>query len=39
MLVFFDILELDGEEMIYKPYAARRKKLESVIRVVPGFVS
>ena len=38
MIVFFDVLELDGVEMIYKPYATRRETLESVIRVVPGFV-
>jgi DNA ligase-4 len=39
MLVFFEVLELDGEEMLYRPYALRRQTLESIIRTIPGFVS
>ena len=39
MLVFFDILELDGEELLWRTYGERRKVLEEVIREVEGFVS
>jgi len=39
MLVFFDILELDGEELLWRSYGERRKALEEVVREVGGFVS
>lgn len=38
-LVFFDVLHLDGESLLDTKYDDRRKALESVIKVVPGFVS
>jgi hypothetical protein len=39
MLVFFDVLEMDGEAMIWKSYGERRKRLEEVVKIIPGFVS
>lgn len=39
MLVFFDVLEIDGEEMLWRSYGERRKCLEEVVREVEGFVS
>lgn len=36
-LVFFDVLYIDGEVLLDKPYKERRQRLESCIRVIPGF--
>ena len=36
-LVFFDILHLDGVNLLGTPYADRRRALDSVIRPIPGF--
>jgi len=38
-LVFFDILHLDGRNLLDTRYEERRGCLERVIKVVPGFVS
>lgn len=37
MLVFFDVLCVDGESFVDQPYEARRAKLERTVRCVPGF--
>ncbi|KAG8965975.1 hypothetical protein FRC03_012710 [Tulasnella sp. 419] len=37
MLVFFDILALDGQNLLNSPYRNRREKLEGVIREIPGY--
>ncbi|KAI9345551.1 hypothetical protein BDR26DRAFT_856255 [Obelidium mucronatum] len=37
MLVFFDIMYLNGDSLINLPYSQRRKILESVIRPIPNF--
>ncbi|KAG9104312.1 hypothetical protein FRC06_003820, partial [Ceratobasidium sp. 370] len=36
-LIFFDILSLDGQSLLDKPFEQRRKTLEEVIRCVPGW--
>jgi DNA ligase-4 len=38
-LVFFDILHLDGVSLLETRYEERRRRLESVVKVIPGFVS
>lgn len=38
-LVFFDVLHVDGQNLLDKPYDERRKVLEGAIKVIPGFVS
>ena len=38
-LVFFDVLHLDGMSLLDTCYEERRRCLEGVIKVVPGFVS
>jgi DNA ligase-4 len=38
-LVFFDILHLDGRDLLNASYEERRRCLERVVKVVPGFVS
>jgi hypothetical protein len=38
-LAFFDILYLDGEPLLKKPYDTRRRCLEGVVQTIPGFVS
>jgi DNA ligase-4 len=38
-LVFFEILHLDGRNLLDASYENRRLCLERVIKVVPGFVS
>jgi len=38
-LVFFDVLLLDGMSLLDTCYEERRRCLEGVIKVVPGFVS
>lgn len=38
-LVFFDVLHLDGTSLLEIPYEERRRALESVVKIVPGFVS
>jgi DNA ligase-4 len=38
-LVFFDVLHLDGRNLLDTPYDERRRCLERVVKVVPGFVS
>ncbi|KAG8908637.1 hypothetical protein FRB99_004925 [Tulasnella sp. 403] len=37
MLVFFDVLVLDDRNFILKPYETRRKHLEELVRIIPGF--
>lgn len=37
-LVFFDVLHLDGESLLDRSYDERRKVLENVIKLIPGFV-
>lgn len=39
MLVFFDCLLVDGVSLVGERYEERRKVLESVVKVIPGFVS
>jgi DNA ligase-4 len=34
-LIFFDILVLDDEPLLFEPYAIRRQRLESLIKVIP----
>jgi DNA ligase-4 len=38
-LVFFDVLHLDGRNLLNTRYEDRRDCLEKVIKVIPGFVS
>lgn len=38
-LVFFDVLHLDGRNLLDASYENRRLCLERIIKVVPGFVS
>lgn len=38
-LAFFDILHLDGESLLDKQYAFRRRMLRQVVRDIQGFVS
>ena len=35
-LVFFDVLFVDGESLLFTPYAQRRAKLEGIVRCRPG---
>jgi len=35
-LVFFDVLMLDSDSLLFKPYTSRRRTLESIITVTPG---
>ncbi|KAG8745643.1 hypothetical protein FRC10_007340 [Ceratobasidium sp. 414] len=37
-LIFFDILSLDGQSLLGRPFEQRRKILEEVVRCVPGWV-
>ncbi|KAG8984225.1 hypothetical protein FRB90_005470, partial [Tulasnella sp. 427] len=37
MLVFFDVLYLDGTSLLNKSYEHRRRMLERVIKSIPGF--
>lgn len=34
-LIFFDILVLDDEPLLFEPYATRRQRLEYLIKVIP----
>ncbi|KAF7771042.1 hypothetical protein Agabi119p4_7016 [Agaricus bisporus var. burnettii] len=34
-LIFFDVLVLDDEPLLFEPYATRRQHLESLIKVIP----
>lgn len=36
-LVFFDLLELDGQSHLESTYEERRATLEQVVRVIPGW--
>ena len=36
-LVFFDILLLNGQSVLHKPYSERRALLESLVKVIPGY--
>ncbi|KAI8846592.1 hypothetical protein BC829DRAFT_264713 [Chytridium lagenaria] len=36
-IVFFDLLYLNGETLIQKPYSERREKLREVIRPIPDY--
>jgi len=38
-LVFFDVLHLDGTSLLDTSYEGRRRCLEKVVKVIPGFVS
>jgi len=38
LLVFFDTLHIDGQNLIDEPYQKRRRKLEEIIQVIEGFV-
>ncbi|CAA7267386.1 unnamed protein product [Cyclocybe aegerita] len=35
-LVFFDVIALDSESLLFESYASRRRLLENLIKVVPG---
>jgi len=37
-LVFFDVLHVDGRGLLGETYATRRRLLQDIITVVPGFV-
>ncbi|KAG9041431.1 hypothetical protein FS837_012271 [Tulasnella sp. UAMH 9824] len=37
MLVFFDVLYVDGASLVNKPYECRRRILERIINPIPGF--
>ncbi|KAK8849569.1 hypothetical protein IAR55_004904 [Kwoniella newhampshirensis] len=36
-LVFFDVLHLDGRSLLHHQYEGRRRTLETVLTVIPGF--
>jgi DNA ligase 4 len=38
LLVFFDILYIEGQSLLDEPYQKRRKKLEVIVQVIEGFV-
>ena len=38
LLVFFDILHIEGQSLLDEPYQKRRQKLEEIVRVVEGYV-
>ena len=38
LLVFFDILHIEGRSLLDEPYQKRRQKLEEVVEVIEGFV-
>jgi predicted metal-dependent phosphoesterase TrpH len=38
LLVFFDILHIEGQSLLDEPYRARRQTLEEIVRVIEGFV-
>jgi DNA ligase 4 len=38
MLVFFDILYIDGRSLLMEPYSTRRSMLEELILPIEGFV-
>jgi DNA ligase-4 len=38
LLVFFDILHIEGQNLLDETYQKRRQKLEGVIQVIEGFV-
>lgn len=37
MLVFFDVLSLDGQNLTGESYEMRRDQLERLVRIIPGF--
>lgn len=37
MVVFFDVLHIDGHNLLEETYETRRSKLENLIRIVPNF--
>lgn len=37
MLVFFDVLHLNGQDLLDTPYGERRAILERIITSVPGY--
>jgi DNA ligase-4 len=39
MVVFFDILYVDGKGLLQEPYSTRRALLKDTIREIEGFVS
>lgn len=39
MLVFFDILLLDGRSLLEESYGKRRNLLHNTVKEIPGFVS
>jgi hypothetical protein len=38
LLVFFDILHIDGQNLLDESYQKRRWKLEEIVHVIEGFV-
>jgi len=38
LLVFFDILHIEGQDLLDEPYQKRRWKLEEIVHVIEGFV-
>lgn len=38
LLVFFDVLHIDGQSLLDEPYQKRRRKLEEIVQVIEGFV-
>ncbi len=36
-IIFFDVLELDGQTLLQRPYRERREILHTLIRPIPGF--
>ena len=38
LLVFFDILHIEGQSLLDEPYQKRRRMLEETVRVIEGFV-
>lgn len=38
LLVFFDILHIEGQNLLNEPYQKRRRKLEEIVHVIEGFV-
>jgi hypothetical protein len=38
MLVFFDILYIDGRSLLMEPYSTRRSMLEELVLPIEGFV-
>ena len=37
MLVFFDVLHVDGEDLLGHSYESRRSRLENMVTIIPGL--